>query len=115
MAGQARHSSVDVDASDFLAGLERQVKRMKLDSHEDLIRLGYDVSNRAKELCPVDTGRLRASIDVADGRDSNGSYVDVGTHVEYAPYVEFGTRFQSSQPYMRPAIAEAVGNWRPRI
>lgn len=26
----------------------------------------------------------------------------IGTNVEYAPYVEYGTKYQKAQPYMRP-------------
>lgn len=59
----------------------------------------------AKRMCPVDTGRLRASIthqvikiakDVYQGR--------VGTNVHYGPDVELGTHKQSAQPYLRPAL-----------
>lgn len=115
MAGASRSSNIDVDASDFIAGLNRAIQDIKIESHRELVALGTDIANRARELSPVDTGRLRASIDIAEGRDDRGSYIDVGTHVEYAPYVEFGTLFTRAQPFMRPAIAEAVGSWRPRI
>lgn len=32
----------------------------------------------------------------------------VGTNVEYAVYVEFGTASQQAQPYLRPAAEQAV-------
>ena len=38
----------------------------------------------------VDTGRLRSSITWEFGEDLLGIYVDIGTNVEYAPYVELG-------------------------
>ena len=38
----------------------------------------------------VQTGRLRSSITWAFGADAIGLYVDIGTNVEYAPYVELG-------------------------
>lgn len=34
----------------------------------------------------------------------------VGTNVEYAPYVEFGTSKMSAQPYLRPAADKAQSN-----
>lgn len=34
----------------------------------------------------------------------------VGTNVEYAPYVEFGTSRMGAQPYLRPAVDRARGN-----
>jgi phage gpG-like protein len=38
----------------------------------------------------VRTGRLRASIGYRIGADSVSPYVDIGTSVHYAPFVEFG-------------------------
>jgi HK97 gp10 family phage protein len=77
----------------------------------------------------VDTGRLRASISVnwvgsggsgvdedgnsletpADGVNQPGSSggrfrVVVGSNVEYAPYLEFGTRRMAARPFLRPAF-----------
>lgn len=45
------------------------------------------VENEAKINCPVDTGQLRSSI-THEVHDQVG---EVGTNVEYAPYVEYGT------------------------
>lgn len=61
----------------------------------------------AKRMCPVDTGRLRSSIAEelrTDGRDLSEI---VGTDVEYAPYVELGTRRMRAQPFLRPAAEQA--------
>ena len=50
------------------------------------------VQTAAKLLCPVDTGYLRESIQTNFAWQPSGEYVGtVGTIVEYAPYVEFGT------------------------
>lgn len=73
----------------------------------EILRRGIRVERVAKSLCPVDTGRLRSSITHALGRDSRSLYCDVGTDVEYAPYVEFGTLRQGAQPYLRPALGAA--------
>jgi len=51
------------------------------------------VMNSAKEKVPVDTGNLRNSITY----EVDGNEGIVGTNVEYAPYVEFGTGLFSSQ------------------
>ena len=48
----------------------------------------------------VDTGRLRQSISAV--RIDTGHW-RVGTNVEYALYLEFGTRKIAARPFMRPA------------
>ncbi len=60
----------------------------------DLLRRGYRVEAEAKRRCPVDHGRLRASIttQLASGHSSGVPFhVRIGTNVEYALYVEKGT------------------------
>lgn len=65
------------------------------------------VETAAKRLCPVDTGNLRSSITHVLGVDGQGLYADIGTNVEYAPFVEFGTRYMAAQPFLVPALAAA--------
>ena len=57
--------------------------------HNALEAIGLDAASTAAQFAPVDTGRLRNSIDyeVLDAEDA----VCIGTNVEYAPYHEFGT------------------------
>lgn len=52
-----------------------------------VLKAAFDTSRYAKKICPVDTGRLRASIKfrIEKGRLILGAYTD------YASYVEFGT------------------------
>lgn len=74
---------------------------------KDLARRALSVDRTAKRLCPVDTGRLRASINWRLEADARGLLAIVGTDVEYAPYVEFGTSRMSAQPFLRPALEAA--------
>ena len=86
------------------------------------------IEARAKELCPVDTGALRESITSEVVETSKTVVGFVGTHTDYAAYVEFGTGVAGAssagagegpyamtwpgmpaQPYMRPAIDESRG------
>lgn len=108
MAGQSRVSDFQLDDKAFIRGLKEQAKNLTLRTEQDLIALAIDVQNRARSLCPVKTGRLRSSISHTSGRDAKGVYVDVGTNVQYAGHVEFGTRYMAAQPYLRPAMAEAL-------
>jgi HK97 gp10 family phage protein len=101
-------SSVDLDDSAFQAALAAAVKTLKVNAAGDLQRLGLRVQNEARRLCPVDTGRLRSSITMTEGQDAHGPYVEVGTNVSYAAYVEYGTAHSPAQPYMRPAMLLAA-------
>lgn len=74
---------------------------------KELARRALKVERRAKQLCPVDTGRLRASISHSIGRDSTSLFADVGTDVFYAPFVELGTFRAGAQPFLIPALDAA--------
>lgn len=54
-----------------------------------LEEIGLAAERFAKRETPVDTGRLRNSITHAINMDEEAVYV--GTNVDYAPYIEFGT------------------------
>lgn len=79
----------------------------------DLIRRGIRVESQAKLNASgrpgprVQTGRLRSSITWALGRDHLGLFVDVGSNVAYARYVEEGTTRAPAYPYLRPALIAA--------
>lgn len=99
-------------------------------------QIGMKWAGYASAKCRTDTGLLRNSITFAvNGHspnkktykaskgDKTGSYgsgivggqypknmgVTVGTNVEYAPYLEFGTkRMHHAYPYIRPALEEHI-------
>lgn len=56
----------------------------------------------------VDTGRLRNS--VTHSTDGNKEYV--GTNVEYAPYIEYGTSVMKPRTYLKPSIADHVKQYQ---
>lgn len=74
---------------------------------QDLLRRAVRVEGAAKRACPVDTGRLRSSITHDLERDAKGLVAFVGTDVDYAPHVEFGTFRMRAQPFLRPALRAA--------
>lgn len=59
------------------------------------------VQMSAKQLSPVDTGRMRASIEIVKAMPTLHFVI---VDVDYAKYVEFGTYKQRAQPYLRPAL-----------
>lgn len=63
-----------------------------------------NVQNGARRRVPVDTGRLRNSI--THEITGDGLNAAIGSNVEYAPFVEFGTRSMRAQPYLFPALEE---------
>lgn len=113
MAGQASGIVWDRKAQrEFEAALKRGFDSYKIRTREDLERIGLTIQNGARRYCPVDTGRLRSSIRSSGVReDGKGLYVEVGTNVEYATFVEFGTRRQRPQPFLRPAFMAALARW----
>ena len=59
----------------------------------------------AKSLCPVDTGRLQASLVAnTDGM----TYCEAMTDCEYAQYQEYGTWCMPAQPYFEAAVETAI-------
>ena len=65
----------------------------------------------AKLKCPVDTGRLRNSITHATQDDVEY----IGTNVEYAAYVEFGTSRMRARPYLRPACENHADEYKSLV
>ena len=75
-----------------------------------LEEVGLVAEGYAKRACPVDTGRLRNSI--THIVDEGTRHVIIGTNVEYAPYVELGTRHQKPQPFLKPAANDHYSTYK---
>lgn len=79
-------------------------------SARELRNAGRQVVNRAKVLAPVDTGRLRASIEGRLNRTwTLRPQFTVGSNVEYAPMVHDGTRPHIIRPRNARALRFVVG------
>ena len=61
-----------------------------------------ELQRNAQKHAPVDTGFMRRSIGIE--YDDFGLTARVTARAEYAPYVEYGTRYMNAQPFMRPAF-----------
>lgn len=108
-------SAIEIDSAAFMRDLQAHMKVMVVDSEKALVATGYAIQNTARGLCPVDTGRLRSSITMKPGRDGAGFYVEIGTNVSYAAFVEFGTYRARAQPFLVPALAMATGFMRAAV
>lgn len=63
----------------------------------------------AKRRCPIDTGNLKNSLHLDNGKKSERRAevkISQGKDEFYGTFVELGTKHQKAQPFMRPAIDE---------
>lgn len=74
--------------------------RLREAAAREVMRAAHEVEAEAKRRVPVDTGALRNSIQTWRVNDLRAR---IAPHMEYAAYVEFGTRKQRAKPYMVPA------------
>lgn len=77
-----------------------------------LTKVCVQIAGQAQELCPVDTGRLRASIRWMISTDAGELVGYVGSDVDYTIYVELGTRYMDAEPFLRPAVDTVLGHVR---
>jgi HK97 gp10 family phage protein len=68
------------------------VSKLKSDIQDELNAFGLDVEQDAKQLAPVDEGRLKNAIYWKPVTEAGKISVEVGCAVDYAAYLEFGTR-----------------------
>lgn len=92
-----------------MSRIEQTAREMVVASRAAITEVAVGVTNLAKQYCPVDTGRLRSSISFEVDTRATAT---VGTNVEYAPYVEYGTSRMAAQPYLRPAVHEYEAKMR---
>ena len=79
-----------------LRGIRAYEKRSVERTKEELKGWADKTEAGANRDVPVDTGELQQSI--RQGMDNEGLVQTVGTNVEYAPYVEFGTGTEVDVP-----------------
>lgn len=95
-----------------LIGIDRLIRRLEGVSEskvKQVVRkngaeLTRKMSDKAVFTKGYATGQTQQSIrlDMKDG----GMTAEVGPHTDYAIYLEYGTRFMSAQPFVRPSLQE---------
>ena len=90
------------------SNVDEYLKQVDAAKARGLEAVGLTAERYAKALCPVATGRLRNSISHAVEGDS----VYIGTNVEYAVYVEKGTRKMQAYPYLKPAAQDHADEYK---
>ena len=91
---------------------KKLLKGVSKEKISQVVRLNTaELTQKAKDRAPVSTektnpggahGQLKRSIIPSVG--SGGLVGKVNATVDYAEYVEMGTRFMAAQPYMKPAF-----------
>jgi HK97 gp10 family phage protein len=79
-------------------------KKFTSGKEKALEAVGVFVKGETQSRCPVDTGNLRASY--THKTDARAGKVTIGSPVEYAVYVEKGTKSSAKQPHLTPAFEE---------
>lgn len=96
--------STQINTRQYERGLRRYFGRMSDDVKQAVERTRIDVQNEARRRAPVDTGRLRSSIvSRSEGSGRSVGYV-VGTNVNYAAAVEYGTAPHVIKPRYKKAL-----------
>lgn len=94
-------------------GAEELLKKLKanvtLDDVKKTVKkngreMQQKIQSNAKFTKGYQTGTTKRSVglEIKDG----GLTAESGAETEYAPYLEFGTRFMEAQPFIRPAFDE---------
>ena len=96
------------------AGIEATTGPMGLVHLKGMLVIGRRIERIAKELCPVDTGRLRSSIAARVEVEGGKPLVIVGTNVEYAIYVHEGTGIYGPRGRPIEPVNAKVLAWTPR-
>lgn len=85
---------------DIVRALEQKASTIEAETKQAVKEAGYKTERDMKAYTPVDTGTLRRSIHTDMVNDFTA---EVGTNIEYAAFVEFGTSKMAAQPFVTPA------------
>lgn len=89
------------NTKEVLSAMEKAIER-------GLEAIGLTAEGHAKKETPVDTGRLRNSISHAV--EDKAAYI--GSNVEYAPYVELGSRGRDGKHMLQRAATEHTAEYK---
>ena len=79
------------------------------------LEIANEAAKVARQLVPVDTGALKASIRVeANGRTGSAVLLAGNEKVDYAQFIEWGTSRAPAQPFITPAMESAAKQSRNR-
>lgn len=96
--------------------LQKQLKKnVNLDDVKKVVRqngseLQQKMQDKAEFTKGYQTGETKRSITLE--MQNSDLTAEVQPTTEYSPYLEFGTRFMSAQPFVRPAFEEQLTQFK---
>lgn len=89
------------------------------DAAKELTDTAYEVESEAKQNIQrnrtVDTGRLLGSVTTEIRGSGVNTKAEIGTNVEYANYIEYGTSKMAAKPFLTPAFISKTNGLEDRI
>lgn len=100
-------------------GLDKLQKKLRENVSMNLVKktvqqngqeLRSKIQEKAEFTKGYQTGQTKRSVtlEIKDG----GFTAEAGPTTEYAPYVEYGTRFMEAQPFVHPALEEQASKFK---
>jgi len=83
------------------------INKLKVNVKRRIEEAGDEVKEKAKAYAPVASGALRNSIHTvtpSNDQDVNKKSILVGSNLDYAYLVEFGTRYKPARSFLRRAL-----------
>lgn len=99
---------IELDDRDFQRGLVDALNDFEKEAWAQERNRAERIQASARRYAPKDTGAGAADVEVTEGTDEEGRFVEVGTDTDYMLDQEFGTSKMPAHPFMRPAIEENV-------
>ena len=111
--------NIEINADAIASELNNSSNQAIRAAIEEFKKTALSVEKSAKQNIKrnrtVDTGRLLGSVKTNIEQDYAGVEAEVGTNVEYANYIEYGTYKMGAKPFLNPAFDEETANLEDRI
>lgn len=106
-----------MNIENFIKVIESQPNKFKKSSKKIILETAVGMNRDMAEKVPVDTGYLKRTIGYELKDDGLTCKVGANIHgkADYASYVEYGTRYQRSQPYFNPSFDKAEKEFKQKV
>tara|TARA_R110000765_G_scaffold383073_2_gene474338 strand:+ start:343 stop:741 length:399 start_codon:yes stop_codon:yes gene_type:complete len=104
---------VKVDMSKFAKAVEKYPDKIKEVVQIAARNIEKDSKQRMTDQDAVDTGATRLSIFVSPGTPSFSQHI--GPTTEYAPFIEFGTRYMAARAFMIPTLEKEAPRFKEAL